>query len=111
MSYDPYDVHTWPYYKPLLIAHDVGHRRDRSTAVIGGNSPYGPQLLGIGEAEELPQGLFGSARASALAAIDRRYHSNALIIADITLTRPTPRCCKRPLAYGSGFTSRGTATA
>jgi hypothetical protein len=84
MSYDPYDVNTWPYYKPLLIAHDVGHRRDRSTAVIGGNSPYGPQLLGIGEAEELPQGLFGSARASALAAVDRRYHSNALIIADIT---------------------------
>jgi hypothetical protein len=32
-------------------------------------------LLGITELEELPQGLFGTARASALAAVDRRYNN------------------------------------
>jgi hypothetical protein len=36
------------------------------------------------EAEELPQNLVGSARASALAVVDRRYHGNALIIADLS---------------------------
>jgi hypothetical protein len=62
----------------------VGHSRDRSTAVVGGNSPFGQRLLGIRDVEELPQNLFGSARASALATIDRRRHSNALIIADLS---------------------------
>jgi hypothetical protein len=38
----------------------------------------------IKEAEELPQGLYGSARASALAGIDRRYDSNAVIVADLS---------------------------
>jgi hypothetical protein len=78
------DVSSWPGFRPLIIAHDVGRSRDRSTAVVGGNSPYGQRLLGIREAEELPQNLFGSARASALAAVDRRYHSNALIVADLS---------------------------
>jgi hypothetical protein len=36
------------------------------------------------ELAELPQGLFGSARASALAAVDRRHGSNALIVADLS---------------------------
>jgi hypothetical protein len=84
MNYCLNDVNTWPAFKPLIIAHDVGRSRDRSTAVVGGNSPYGPRLLGIREAEELPQNLFGSARASALAAIDRRHYSNALIVADLS---------------------------
>ncbi len=44
----------------------------------------GPRLLGIKELEELPKGLYGSARASALAAIDRRYNNNALIVADLS---------------------------
>ena len=78
------DVESWPGFKPLIVAHDVGRSRDRSTAVVGGNSPYGQRLLGIREAEELPQNQFGSARASALAAIDRRHLSNALIIADLS---------------------------
>jgi hypothetical protein len=52
--------------------------------VVGGNSPCGRRLLGIGEAEELPQGLFGSARASALAAVDRRHNHNVLIVADLS---------------------------
>ena len=41
-------------------------------------------MLGIKEFEELPQNQFGSARASALAAVDRRYHCNALIVADLS---------------------------
>jgi len=84
MRYDPNDVSSWPAFKPLIIAHDVGRSRDRSTAVIGGRSPCGQRLIGIAEAEELPLNLVGSARASALAAVDRRYHSNALIVADLS---------------------------
>jgi len=78
------DPNTWPCFRPLIIAHDVGRSRDRSTAVVGGLSPFEPRLTGIKEAEELPQGLYGSARASALAAVDRRYNSDALIVADLS---------------------------
>jgi hypothetical protein len=84
MRYDPDDVNSWPNFRPMFIAHDVGRSRDRSTAVVGGNSPFQQRVLGIREASELPQGLFGAARASALAAVDRRYNSNALIIADLS---------------------------
>jgi len=84
MIYVSDDVNSWPVFKPLIIAHDVGRTRDRSTAVVGGNSPCGRRLLGIREAEELPQNLFGHARASALAAVDRRRHHNALIVADLS---------------------------
>jgi len=84
MIYNRDDPNTWPVFRPLIIAHDVGRSRDRSTAVIGGNSPTQPRLLGIKELEELTQGLYGSPRASALAAIDRRYNCNALIVADLS---------------------------
>ncbi len=84
MIYRPDDVTSWPIFKPTIIAHDVGRTRDRSTAVVGGNSPCGRRLLGIREAEELPQGLFGHARASALAAVDQRHQHNALIVADLS---------------------------
>jgi hypothetical protein len=84
MNYNLDDVTTWPDFKPRIIAHDVGRSRDRSTAVVGGNSPYGRRVLGIGAAEELPQNLFGAARASALAVVDRQYGSNALIVADLS---------------------------
>lgn len=84
MRYDPNDVSSWPAFKPLIIAHDVGRSHDRSTAVVGGNSPYGRRLLGIGEAQELPQNQFGSARASALATVDRKYDCNGLIVADLS---------------------------
>jgi hypothetical protein len=83
-KFNPDDPRTWPCFKPLIIAHDVGRSRDRSTAVVGGNCPLGPRVLGIVESEELPQGLFGSARASALAVIDRRHQSNGLIVADLS---------------------------
>ena len=46
--------------------------------------PSSRVLVGIKEAEELPQGLYGSARASALAVIDRRYYNDALIVADLS---------------------------
>ena len=62
----------------------MGRSRDRSTAVAGGLGPFEPSLIGIKEAEELPQGLYGSARASARAAIDRCYYSDALIVADLS---------------------------
>ncbi len=84
MSFHRDDPSTWPCFRPLIIAHDVGRSRDRSTAVIGGNSPLEQRLVGIAEALELQQGLCGSARASELAAIDRRYHCNALIVADLS---------------------------
>ena len=84
MTFNRDDPNTWPYFNPLIMAHDVGRSRDRSTAVIGGNSPFQPRLLGIKELEELRQGLYGSARASELATIDRRYNSNALIVADLS---------------------------
>ena len=84
MSYNLNDVTSWGGFCPLIIAHDVGRSRDRSTAVVGGNSPYGQRRLGVASAEELPQGLFGTARASALAAVDRRHHHNGLIVAELS---------------------------
>ena len=84
MRYDPEDPQTWPRFDPLIIAHDVGRSRDRSTAVVGGNCPLGQRRVGIVELEELPQGLYGTARASALAAVDRRHDHNALIVADLS---------------------------
>jgi hypothetical protein len=82
--YHPNDPSTWLRMKPRMIAHDVARSRDRSTAVVGGNSPIAPRRLGITEFIELPQGLYGSARASALAAIDRLYNSDSLIIFDMS---------------------------
>jgi hypothetical protein len=70
-------------FKPYIIAHDVGHTKDRSTAVIGGPSPLAPCLIGMRGFEELPQGLAGNARADALAMIDSRY-PKGLIIVDLT---------------------------
>jgi hypothetical protein len=84
MSYIPDDVNSWGGFSPLIITHDVGRSRDRSTAVVGGNSPYGQRLLGIASAEELPEGLFGTERAQALAAVDRRHYHNGLIVADLS---------------------------
>jgi hypothetical protein len=61
----------WHFFRPHLIAHDVGYKKDRSTAVIGGNSPLMPDLAGLKEFHELPQGLMGIARADALAVFDQ----------------------------------------
>jgi hypothetical protein len=84
MNYNLNDVNSWHGFKPLIIAHDVGRSRDRSTAVVGGSSPYGRRVLGIRDARELPQHQFGAARASALAAVDRECGCNGLIVADLS---------------------------
>ena len=78
------DPNRWPALHPVLIAHDVGGSRDRSTAVVGGYCAWAPGILGIKEFNELPQGLYGSARASALAQVDARYDRNAIIVADLS---------------------------
>jgi hypothetical protein len=84
MMFNRDDPKTWGCCRPLIIAHDVGRSRDRSTAVIGGPAPFDPNLTGIQQAHELPQGSYGSARASELATIDRRYDSEALIVTDLS---------------------------
>jgi hypothetical protein len=84
MTFNRDDPNTWPCFRPLIIAHDVARSYDRSTAVVGGLSYFQPTLFGIQHLEELPQGLCGSERANALAAVDRRYNSNALIVADLS---------------------------
>src|SRR5262245_15706499 len=52
----PVDPNMWKCFRPYIIAHDVGHTKDRSTAVIGGPSLLAPGLIGIMEFEELSQG-------------------------------------------------------
>jgi len=84
MTFDRDNPATWWGFNPLIIAHDVGRSRDRSTAAVGGNSTFQPRLTGMTEFIELPQGLYGSARASALAQVDRRQENNALIVADLS---------------------------
>ena len=49
MIFNRDDASTWPCFRPLIIAHDVGRSQDRSTAVVGGNSPFEPRLLGTGQ--------------------------------------------------------------
>jgi Terminase large subunit, T4likevirus-type, N-terminal len=83
-GFHPEDPTTWPKFSPLIIAHDVARSNDRSTAVIGGCSPFPPSLSGIAWGDELPRGKYGRALANELAEIDRKFGCRALIIADIT---------------------------
>jgi hypothetical protein len=76
-------VQMWDCFKFHIIAHDVGHTKDRSTAIIGGSSLRAPGLTGMKGFEELPQGLAGNSRADALAMIDSRYPAS-VIIADLS---------------------------
>src|SRR5262245_14317246 len=80
----PVDRNVWEFCRPFVIAHDVGRSIDRSTAVVGGNGPFASDLLAIKEFGELQLNLFGSARAEALEAVDRRYDNKTLIIADVS---------------------------
>jgi hypothetical protein len=48
-------------------AHSVGRAKDRSRAILGGNSPFAPALINLRDFNELSQGLL-PARAEALAA-------------------------------------------
>jgi hypothetical protein len=70
--------------KPSIIAHDVGRSKDRSTAVFGGRSPLALDLVFASDFAELRQGLYGSARASELAEIDRQCGGRNLIVADLS---------------------------
>ena len=54
------------------------------------------EILGIKEFSELPQDLYGSMRASALAQVDARYDRNALIVADLSNDIRTADDCHRP---------------
>jgi hypothetical protein len=74
----------WQLFKPTIIVHDVGYTIDRSTAVVGGRTILEPGLSLLKEFDELPQGLFGSDRAEALARIDRLYDHKTLIFADLS---------------------------
>ena len=65
MSYNLDDVNSWPAFKPQIIAHDVGRSRDRSTAVVGGNSPYGRRLLGIRDVKSCRRTYLACARERA----------------------------------------------
>ena len=80
----PVHRNMWDFFRPHIIAHDVGHTNDRSTAVIGGPSPLAPGLIGVSKFEELPQGLAGHARVEALAMHDRDCGYKSLIIADLS---------------------------
>jgi hypothetical protein len=80
----PDDPTSWPCFRPQIIAHDVARSRDHSTAMIGGLSPYETPLIGVIDAIELPPKLYGTGRASALAAVDRQHHCNAVIVADLS---------------------------
>ena len=80
----PVDRKIFELPTPVIIAHDVGRSRDRSTAVAGGSGPLAPGLVGIRDFEELPLGLSGHARAEALAEFDRGCSGRALIIADVS---------------------------
>jgi hypothetical protein len=75
---------SWKLLVPAIIAHDVGRTKDRSTAVIGGISQFMQNVICMAEFEELPQGLAGHARADALALIEQRCYSKALIIVDLS---------------------------
>ena len=46
--------------------------------MVGGYCRLAPGILGITEFNELPQDLYSSARATALAQVDARYDRNAL---------------------------------
>jgi hypothetical protein len=80
----PVHPNMFDFFKPHIIAHDVGHTKDRSTAVIGGPSPLVSGLIGIKEFGELSQGLSGNMRADALSMIDSRYDRKTLIIVDLS---------------------------
>jgi hypothetical protein len=83
MTFNVDDPSTW-WLKYPAIAHDVGFRNDRSTAVVGGLLPYRPDVLGVIDIVELPKNCSGSELARALWEIDRKYNNDATIFADLS---------------------------
>src|SRR3954468_2308761 len=84
MTFIREDPTTWGGFNPLILAHDVGRSRDRSTAVVGGPSYFMPRLIGVTSFTELPLGTYGSPRASDLARVDAQQQHNSLIVADLS---------------------------
>ena len=80
----PVHPNMWDFFRPHIIAHDVGHTKDRSTAVIGGPSPLAPGLDRHKGVRGTTTRVVGNSRADALSMIDRRYDYKALIIVDLT---------------------------
>jgi hypothetical protein len=78
------EADAWRLLKPTIIVHDVGHTKDRSTAVVGGKTILAPGLSLLERFEELPQGLYASSRAEALVRIDQLYGSKNLIFVDVS---------------------------
>ncbi len=82
---DIYDPATWGFYRPSFIVHDVGIRRNSSTAVVGGFCPNSRlDLIGIGDIVEFPIGQTSHQRLSTLAGIDLQHSRNSMIIADVS---------------------------
>ena len=75
---------TWNIFKPTIIVQDVGHTKDRSTVLVGGKTILASGKTLLKEFAELPQGLFGSARAGPLARTDQLYGSKCLIFVDLS---------------------------
>ena len=78
------DPRSW-CIRPQILVHDVGTTQDMSTAVVGGIGAFEPNPpIGVSHLEELPIGLRGTARATAVANVDKKYLSNNLIITDLS---------------------------
>jgi terminase large subunit-like protein len=75
---------TFSLLKPTIIVHDVARSKDLSTAVVGGISPLAADYILASEFNELQPGLYGTARANEVAAIDRGLGSPNLLIADLS---------------------------
>jgi hypothetical protein len=84
MSLSRDDPASWGDCGLQIIAHDTATTRDRSTAVVGRMSDFRPPEYGLVHLERLPQGLYGAARASALAEVDRKFGGRNLIVADLS---------------------------
>ena len=69
------DPSTWPVFRPLIIAHDVGRRYDGSTAVVGGLGPFELSLIGLNEINELRDEALPTARSH----VSVRLHAASLM--------------------------------
>ena len=78
------DPETWPLFRPLIIAHDVGRSRDRSTAVVGGNSPVPPRLLGSLICASSRRGCVAAHAPARSPRSIANIATNALIVADLS---------------------------
>ena len=84
MIYRPDDVTSWPSFKPRslpMMSAAAATDRPRWSAAT---RPAGDACSGSTRPKNCRKACLDSARASALAAVDRRHHHNALIVADLS---------------------------